>query len=43
MSGGNLPLKRVATICGFRDEQTLRRAFHRIAEVSPSEFRQRFS
>ncbi|PLU02535.1 hypothetical protein BMJ29_18175 [Sinorhizobium medicae] len=33
---GNLPLKRVATICCFRDEQTLRRAFHRIAEVSPA-------
>lgn len=43
LSEGNLPLKRVATICGFRDEQTLRRAFHRIAEVPPSEYRQRFS
>jgi transcriptional regulator GlxA family with amidase domain len=43
LSEGNLPLKRVAAVCGFRDEQTLRRAFHRIAEVSPSEYRQRFS
>jgi transcriptional regulator GlxA family with amidase domain len=43
LSEGNLPLKRVAAVCGFRDEQTLRRAFHRIAGVSPSEYRQRFS
>lgn len=43
LSEGDLPLKRVATVCGFQDEQTLRRAFYRIADVSPSEYRQRFS
>lgn len=43
LSEGGLPLKRVASVCGFRDEQTLRRAFRRIADVSPSEYRQRFN
>ena len=43
LSEGDLPLKRVATVCGFKDEQTLRRVFYRIADLSPSEYRQRFS
>lgn len=36
------PLKRVASSCGFSDQNSLRRAFMRQAGVTPIEYRQRF-
>lgn len=38
-----LPLKRVAALAGYTDEQNLRRAFLRQLGVGPSEYRARFS
>ena len=38
-----LPLKRVAALSGYTDEQQLRRAFLRQLGVAPSEYRARFS
>ena len=38
-----LPLKRVAELSGYRDEQTLRRAFQRQLGTSPATHRGRFS
>ncbi|MEL6425528.1 MAG: GlxA family transcriptional regulator [Pseudomonadota bacterium] len=35
-------LKQIATICGFMDEDRMRRAFLRSLNVSPSEYRQSF-
>lgn len=39
----NLPPKQVATLCGFTDVDTFRRAFGRRVGVTPAEFRKRFS
>ncbi|MEM6890488.1 MAG: helix-turn-helix domain-containing protein [Pseudomonadota bacterium] len=36
------PLKRIAALCGFRDEDRMRRAFQRTLSVSPSEYRHCF-
>jgi transcriptional regulator GlxA family with amidase domain len=38
----NMPLKRIARIAGFRDEQALRRAFIQQMSVTPKEYRERF-
>ncbi len=38
-----LPLKRVAALSGYADEQNLRRAFQRQLGVGPAEYRGRFS
>lgn len=38
-----LPMKRVATRCGFGTEETMRRAFLRVQKVGPKEFRDRFA
>jgi transcriptional regulator GlxA family with amidase domain len=38
-----LPVKRVATRCGFGSEETMRRSFLRLLGVSPQAYRQRFS
>jgi transcriptional regulator GlxA family with amidase domain len=36
------PLKKVASMCGFGDQSSLRRAFMRRINVTPVEYRQRF-
>lgn len=35
-------LKQIATLCGFREEDRMRRAFLRTLRVTPSEYRQNF-
>ncbi|MDF3831632.1 helix-turn-helix domain-containing protein [Cupriavidus basilensis] len=37
------PIKSVAQACGFSSEEIMRRAFVRYLQVSPSEYRERFS
>jgi len=39
---GGIPLKKVASLCGFADQNGLRRAFMRRINVTPVEYRQRF-
>ena len=39
----NIGIKQVAIQCGFNDEERLRRAFMRLLNVSPSDYRRRFS
>jgi len=39
---GGIPLKRVAALCGFTDQNGLRRAFMRRLEVTPVEYRDQF-
>lgn len=39
---GSIPLKKVASLCGFTDQNGLRRAFMRRINVTPVEYRQRF-
>ena len=43
LSDTSLPLKRIATRCGFGSEETMRRSFLRQIAVTPQEFRMRFS
>ena len=38
---GDIPLKQVAGACGFRDADTLRRAFERRVGTTPAEYRRR--
>jgi transcriptional regulator GlxA family with amidase domain len=38
-----LPIKRVASQCGFGSEETLRRAFARGMDITPMEYRERFA
>lgn len=38
----NMPLKRIAPLTGFRDEQALRRAFFQHMSVTPKQYRERF-
>jgi transcriptional regulator GlxA family with amidase domain len=38
-----LPMKRVATRCGFGSEETMRRAFLRVQGVGPKDYRDRFN
>ena len=39
---GSMPLKKVASLCGFSDQNGLRRAFMRRINVTPVDYRQRF-
>ncbi len=43
LSATNRPAKHVAAICGFRDDERMRRAFRRRLGISPSDYRARFS
>jgi transcriptional regulator GlxA family with amidase domain len=38
----DMPIKRIAAACGFRQEERLRRAFTRQVGVTPAAYRQRF-
>ena len=38
----DLPIKRIAAICGFGQEERLRRAFARQVGTTPAEYRRRF-
>ena len=35
-------IKRVAALCGFGSQESMRRSFARVARVAPRDFRQRF-
>jgi len=37
-----VPIKRIASMCGFGQEERLRRAFARQVGTTPAEYRQRF-
>jgi len=37
-----LGVKNIASVCGFNDEERMRRVFMRLMNVSPSEYRQGF-
>ena len=43
LEDSDLPVKQIAARCGFGDEERMRRAFHRILEVSPQDYRMRFA
>jgi transcriptional regulator GlxA family with amidase domain len=43
LSDTAMPIKRVATQCGFGSEETLRRSFARVLAVTPQTYRERFS
>jgi transcriptional regulator GlxA family with amidase domain len=38
----DIPLKKIASMCGFPDQAGLRRAFMRLIFVTPGDYRQRF-
>jgi transcriptional regulator GlxA family with amidase domain len=38
----DMPIKQIAPLCGFRQEERLRRAFARQVGTTPAEYRQRF-
>ncbi len=38
-----LPVKRIAALCGFGSEETMRRSFLRLLAVSPQDYRARWS
>jgi transcriptional regulator GlxA family with amidase domain len=42
LEGASIPLKRIARLTGFRDEQALRRAFIQQMSVTPKQYRERF-
>lgn len=42
LEADHMPLKRIAALTGFRDEQALRRAFLQQMSVTPREYRERF-
>ena len=42
LEGDHMPLKRIAHLTGFRDEQALRRAFIQQMSVTPKQYRERF-
>jgi transcriptional regulator GlxA family with amidase domain len=42
LSESRLPVKRIATRCGFGSEETMRRGFARVLGVAPGEYRGRF-
>ena len=42
LAGGDDPVEAIARHCGFGTAETLRRAFHRLVGVAPSEYRDRF-
>lgn len=39
----SMPVETVARRCGFANRETLRRAFHRVLDVTPAEYRERFA
>ena len=43
LESGTDSIKRIAGHCGYADAEIMRRAFIRELNVSPSEYRQRFS
>jgi transcriptional regulator GlxA family with amidase domain len=43
LSESVLPMKRICQRCGFGAEETMRRSFLRLLEVTPQEYRMRFS
>lgn len=38
-----VPIKRLAALCGFGSQESMRRSFARLARVAPRDFRERFS
>ena len=42
LESGGMPLKKVAHLTGFRDEQALRRAFIQQTTLTPKQYRARF-
>jgi transcriptional regulator GlxA family with amidase domain len=42
LSETRLPAKRIAQRCGFGSEETMRRSFHRMIDVTPQDYRARF-
>ena len=42
LSDGDLSIKAIARSCGFGSEETMRRSFLRLLEVSPQAYRERF-
>jgi transcriptional regulator GlxA family with amidase domain len=42
LSDGDLSIKAIARGCGFGSEETMRRSFLRLLEVSPQAYRERF-
>jgi transcriptional regulator GlxA family with amidase domain len=43
LSESRLPVKRVATRCGFGSEETMRRSFLRLLAATPQAYRARFN
>jgi transcriptional regulator GlxA family with amidase domain len=43
LSESRLPVKRIATRCGFGSEETMRRSFLRLLRTTPQDYRARFS
>lgn len=43
LSESRLPVKRIAHLCGFGTEETMRRSFVRALGVSPQDYRERFA
>jgi transcriptional regulator GlxA family with amidase domain len=42
LSESRLPAKRIARRCGFGSEETMRRSFHRLIDITPQDYRARF-
>jgi transcriptional regulator GlxA family with amidase domain len=42
LSDSRLPVKRIAQRCGFGSEETMRRSFHRLIDITPQDYRARF-
>lgn len=43
LTDSTMPLKRIAMRCGFGSVETLRRSFSRVLDVTPQDYRDRFS
>jgi len=43
LSESRLPVKRVASRCGFGSEETMRRSFLRLLAATPQAYRERFN
>lgn len=43
LSESRLPVKRIASRCGFGSEETMRRSFLRLLAATPQDYRARFS
>jgi transcriptional regulator GlxA family with amidase domain len=42
LSETRVPVKRIAQRCGFGSEETMRRSFHRLIDITPQDYRDRF-